>query len=197
MDFENKESIEIFLDKNNKERIFISENEFSYDKKEDNSRYNSRVIRVTTTHISFYDKIITSDNSYRTIQIKYDKDYDYMKFSETLKFDDNHIEKIDRYTVLKDGNSFIREVFRNYDNDKDGHLVDSYDKLIPLNNSNIEEYIKLQLISNEEFGNLYRYIENYSPDLPFIIADINSDFNYLIDNFCKDSNNNYTKQKKS
>ena len=197
MEFNNNESIEIFLDKNNRERIYISENEFTYDMKEENSRYNSRVIRVTGSQIGFYDKIKTSDNSYRTIQLKFDRDFSYMKFSETIKFEDNHIEKIDKYTVLKDNNHFVREVFRNYDNDKDGHLVDSYDKLIPLTDSNIEEFIKLQLVSNEEIGNLFRYIENYSQDLIYIISDINPDFNYLIDKFSKDYNKSIVKEKKS
>ena len=196
MDLYNKETLEIFLDKNNKERIYICENEFNYDKKEDNSHYNSRVIRVTSSYISFYDKIKTSDNSYRTIQLKFDKNFSYMKLSETIKFEDNHVEKIDKYTLLKDNEPFIREVFRNYDNNKDGHLVDSYDKLIPLTDSNIEEFIKLQLVSNKEISDLYRYIENYSQDIIYLISDINPDFNYLIDNFSKD-NKCFVKEKKS
>ena len=50
---------------------------------------------------------------------------------------------------------------------------------------------------NKEISDLYRYIENYSQDIIYLISDINPDFNYLIDNFSKDNNKCFVKEKKS
>ena len=188
MKHDNSERLEIFLDNDKKERIFITSDEFLYELKDEYSKYNSKVIRVTPLHVSFYNTKKLDNNTYCTNQFKFDKNFTYLKESNTISYDKT-ISKLDVYIVEKNGSDFLREVFRLYE---DGKLVESDVSFIPLTLSR-EEYIKKQIEINNDIKFLHKYIEDYSSDLLSIISDINPDYNYLIDVFSNDKNKIYIK----
>ena len=172
--------IEFFSINNGKEKFEINNNCFLYEKKEDNLKYNSHVVRITPLYISFYEKNNINNDSYNTFHIKIERDFSYMKLSETYKSD--NILKKDIYTCLIDGKDTIKEVNRKYD--KDGNLIESivnYEDLF----ITTEEYIKNQLINSLEVKKLYNRINEFDSSISSLLSDINPDYNYLIDSYNK------------
>lgn len=175
MDINN--DFEISFDENNEETVYFNKYEFLYQRKDKGSAFNSHTLRVTPTQLDFYEKANLNDNSYRTYSIKVDHDLSFIKISEVYNF--GVMYKTDISTCDKDGVPSIEEIHRKYN--KDGHLVISSIEYRPLE-IGLAEFIKFQLNNSGEVNRLHNRIEELMPGVSESLKDINSDYNYVINN---------------
>ena len=180
-------SVEMFLDEDKKEKIVFNNEGFVYEKKEKSSYFNSCVVRVTPSFISFYDKKsdkILHKSSYYLF--KFYKDFSFLEYSSEDK--DDSILKTDIITVNNNDIEGIEKIVRRYG--LDGFLESVTSDFNSLNVSR-EEYIKELLVGNKDIKELFNYLFTYISDFDCYLLDINSDFKYLMDIYL--NNKVYTK----
>lgn len=178
--------IELIMDDLKLENMYFSKDEFLYIKKEEDSDYDSQLVRVTPNNLLFYRKINTDfEDVYGTVQISVDKDFSHMEISKLSKY--GPTDKVDIITCINKGHDSVKKTVNKYD--EDGRLLRTYEDYNFIFTSR-EEYIKEELIFYYYVVEyLYNYLEEFMPDISVYLNDINSDYSFLIEQFNKEQKN--------
>ena len=158
----------------NNEKVSISNNELSYQKKQENSRYNDSFVIINSTYASFYDHY---DDDYNTsMAIKFYYDDKYMEKSLTINNNDEYKEDIKVGYV--DNVPTINHRVRKYDNMGKLVIGTSFDEVLDMS---VEDYINYEINNDEIVQNSLNKINNIIPGIIDYSLCNNELFN-LIDN---------------